>query len=232
MSPLARALRLASLAVLALAFWWLSRGGGGAASTSYYPLTTGLSWDYEVSSSASQADPVRLRVINAGRRRIDSWNTEAQRLDVGTSVGYRFAVEAADSISIVAEQAPGKNEPAVLDPPALLLRLPAEVGQTWNSEATTSAIRPGTRIPVTTTIDSASDRVDGPAGRFDGCLRVTSSGKMAVEIAEGEASEVRIQTQIWYARGVGVVQVERRESSERAEPTEIVVRYRLVARGS
>lgn len=231
MKPLATSLRAASLAVVAVALWWV--GGGGTSTSSYYPLRRGLHWLYEVSTPAG-GQVLQLTVTNLGKQKVGEWgDAVVQRLDVAGSVGYRYTVERPDFIATVAERGPGRDEPTVLEPPATLLRLPIELGQSWTSEATTTRIAPGTKFPVVAKIASVSDQIHGPAGRFDGCVRVESTGSTQVRIPDSDASgTVGVETRLWYARGVGVVQIERREFVASPEANETSVTYRLLGYGS
>ena len=227
MNPITTTLRVASLVLIAVAVLWLS---SALTPRGYYPLRKGMRWDYEVSSSAAPST-VTLTVSNSGRRRVGQWDAAEQRVEVSGGSGYRYVVESSDSVTIVAEQFPGKTEVSLLDPPVTLLHLPLEVGKSWDSDATTTAIHPGTKIPVIGKVQSVSERVEVPAGRFDSSVLVQSSGQVQVADEGSDAPvEVRIETRLWYVKGVGVVQIERRESSDHPELGEVQVRYRLVDR--
>lgn len=231
MKPLAISLRAVSLVVLAIALF-LVAAGGRASSSSYYPLRAGMHWQYEVANPAT-GQTVTLTVTNLGRQSLGRLAAAVQRLDGGGSVGYRYTVERPDSISTVAERGPGKAEPTILEPPATLLRLPVELGQTWTSEATTTQIRPGTKLSVSAKVASLTDEVETPAGKFDGCVRVESTGTAQVPIPESETpGRLGIETRLWYARDVGVVKIERREFVLEPEASEVSVTYRLIERGA
>jgi len=230
MNPLSKILRAASLAVLVVALWFLSSVHRPA---SYYPLTPDLSWVYEVREPANPGIQVRLEVSNNGLREIGGWKAVEQRIFAGGRPGFRYIVENKEFIATVGEQSPGKTQPTLVNPPALLLRFPLEVGQTWQSDATTTAVHPGTKIDVTAKVESVSDKVEVPAGVFDSCLRVESSGTVGIEGEEpGDMAVVRIETTFWYALGVGVVKIERKEMTDKPERVTAEVHYSLVTRNS
>lgn len=210
MSPLATLLRIASVALVFLA---LASIKAPAPIASYYPLVPGMTWEYEVSSAASPGNPARLTVSNVGRRAVGIWAAAGQRIENGGRSGYRFIIDRPDYVATVGEQRPGEQTPTIVDPPVLLLKLPAHLGQTWKADTTTTAVAPGTKIDVTSKIESVTDRVEVPGGTFENCLRVVSAGSTNVQ-AEGGEAKILIETKLWYAPGVGVVQIQRKESSD------------------
>lgn len=225
-------LRLLSLAFLIAALCFVA---AGRPRGSYYPLEPGMAWEYEVSTPGTDAPPVRVTVRNEGRRRIGEWDATSQKMEIsgGGNAGYRYAVEKSDFIAMVGEQRPGQNEPSVIDPPQLLLRLPAAVGQSWTSEALSTRINPGTKIPVQATIESVSEKINVPAGVFSDCVHVRSTGSVRSEAAaDGNAADVQVENQLWYARGVGIVRIERKETSSRAGAATVGVTYQLMGRSS
>lgn len=89
-----------------------------------------------------------------------------------------------------------------------ILNLPPVVGDSWSGQI---EIRSGESLPFTSTIESNSDTVVVPAGRFENCLRVVV---VAEEPADADFSD-HIKTYlrritsgkrlIWFAPGVGMV---------------------------
>jgi len=230
MTALAAALRAISLAVVAVALWWVAHPAAQN-DASYYPLSAGMNWEYELTNTANPDQPVRLRVVNSGRQRVGTWNAAVQRLEAPGAIGFRYVFSDGELIALVAEQNPGKSEPSLLEKPSPILRLPVEVGKSWESETTSTAFAPGVKLPVTATIESVGDHADSGIGSFENCVRVSSQGKVRIAGDLGSV-EVRIDSKLWYAPGVGLVHLERRESIDRAEIPPVEMKYRLVARNT
>lgn len=217
-------LRAASVLVLAAALWFVA---GSRPSSSHYPLEPGYSWRYEVTNGSGAA--IYLTVTNIGRQQLGSLSTWAQRLELGDSVAYRFAREEEGRMMMVGEQRPGESEPKPLEPPSVVYVMPLAPGQTWQSDSMTTVALPGTRLQTTATVEAADETVEVPGGTFDGCVRVVSRGSTSVDAAGLGPIALSVETRLWYAPGVGVVRIERTESTDRADVRGVNLVYRLVS---
>lgn len=228
MHTLSFLLRAGSLALLAAALLWAAQRP--AAGPSYFPLASGLTWEYEVTDGSGP--PARLRVTNEGERTLGRQRASAQRLEQDEATGYRFVVAGRDRVVVVAEQGPGQAAPVALEPPAVLLRLPPARGATWESELRTVALAPGTAVPTVTTVESVADRISVPAGVFEGCVRLASNGRVNVEMVElYEPAQAIVGTRLWYCPGVGLTKVLWRESSNRPQLPQTQIVYQLARVG-
>src|SRR5262245_10403177 len=105
----------------------------------YYPLTQGLSWDYDVYTETRRptqpplSGRSRLRVTNLEPRHLGVWDTTPQRMEYGPMTILRFFAEAHDGVGLIAEQKPGEAEPKLSDPPDMMLPYPIVLGQTWET---------------------------------------------------------------------------------------------------
>jgi hypothetical protein len=228
MNPSALLLRAASVAVLVAAFLSLSLPTKKQRAD-YFPLAPGLTWEYEVTDA--RGGGALMRVVNEGERVIGGYRATVQRMEAGPSVGYRFAVAERDRVALVGEQGPGEAEPRTLDPPGILLRLPPVKGATWESEVMTTAIAPGTVVKTATAVESVDDKVIVPAGTFESCVRLVSNGRAEARLpGQDEAVEVIVGTRLWYAPGVGLVKIFRRETSNRPGVGSAQFTFQLMAR--
>ena len=72
-------------------------------------------------------------------------------------------------------------------------------------------------LPVTmhAKITAVDDTVRVPAGRYTGCIKVEASGETTVPTDRGNAiATVKAEQQEWYAPGVGLVRLTRKETSD------------------
>jgi hypothetical protein len=149
-------------------------------------------------------------------------------MEFGETVAYRFAVDQEGEVRMVGEQRPGQAEPQRLDPAPLVYVEPMTAGRTWESDSTTTVAVPGTRVVTKATVESDDDTVEVPAGRFERCARIVSRGEARIETETGPAT-VAVETRLWYAPGVGVVKIERNETTDREDLRGSSLTYKLLS---
>jgi len=226
MSAIANLLRAVAVAVVAAAVWALA---GPGSSVDYYPLQPGLVWRYQVTNPKGGSG--ELKVTNVGARRLGEQRVTEQRLEMEQSVASRFVARRADGIMVVAEQRPGQSEPVPLEQASVLLRTPVAVGDAWDAGSTSTAIAPGAVIATRATVESVNDEVTVPAGTFRDCVRIVSNGRLTTEAQNVEGPvEILVGTRMWYAPGVGLVQMTRRESAERPDLPGLQLTFKLASR--
>lgn len=211
----------------------------------YYPLTQGLTWEYDVYSEIRAPRTGRQRpgmqsfrshftVTNMEPRHMGEWQVTPQRMEFNHVILYRFFAEAHDGVGLIAEQKAGQAEPKLVEPPDMMLPYPVELGKTWQSKVKTEVIDPGTEIATTETIESLADAITVQAGTFR-CLRVRSVGSVRKEDPQlPGGAEITIDVTAWYAADIGAVQIRYRESSTRPGLGDAEVTYQLqsMARGA
>lgn len=217
-------LRALSVLVLVAALWFVS---GAGRPESYYPLEPGYSWRYEVSNGAGAA--LELTVTNLGRRQLGDRSTWAQRLQLGDSVAHRFATRQGDRMLMVGEQRPGQAEPVPLDPPSVVYEEPLTPGRSWESDSMTTVALPGTRLQTIATVEAVDEKVEVPGGTFERCVLVVSRGNANIDGTDHGPVALSVVTRLWYAAGVGVVRIERTESTDHPEVAGASLTYRLMS---
>ena len=70
-------------------------------------------------------------------------------------------------------------------------------------------------VELTVSVAATGEFVEVPAGRFSDCVKLRAIGQRSVRTDRGNATgDVQVQHDEWYAPGVGLVKVERVESSD------------------
>ncbi len=218
----------------------LAACGPDPAPDDYFPLDTGLRWDYLVHEQNRVTDSTRrLAMRNLGpaeregrryHRRLASDGNEywLERVDDRLlRSGVRTAID---------------RQPRLQADPTTLLILPPTLGQWWELETRPyilERVEPfrerfshddSKRIELKMTVASLDAVVDVPAGRFENCLRLDGQGVLNV-LADARigASEVPVTQTEWYAPGVGLVMLERTEKLDTPQIVGGKVRMQLLS---
>ena len=119
---------------------------------------------------------------------------------------------------------PGE-EVEVYAAPRTVLPYPLTVGRQWNSTTHTSVLemtshaaghlyRIDAKVSLTYTVESTTDTVVVPAGRFSRCVRVKGIGVTTAQVRKQSGlAEIRIESTEWYAPGAGLIKVVRSETT-------------------
>lgn len=216
--------RLRRCAVSLLFVACLALGGCGTGEPSYYPLAEGRWWYYDVREVVlDEPRERRFLLFNAGRIEAAggrAWLQTAQQAsaDVVTPRG--------EGVERIAHRRAGG--PLIEDaPPRVILPETRAAGAEWTVTSTLGLVESRTfapadriivrRVPITLnkTIAAVGETVTVSAGRFENCLRVDGVSHAFVGTDRGNSeAAVTVTTREWYAPGVGLVRLERTESSE------------------
>ncbi|MEW6270828.1 MAG: hypothetical protein AB1689_16215 [Thermodesulfobacteriota bacterium] len=204
-------LRRVSAAVALLALGAAAACQRGPAETPWFPLAGGRTWTYLVSTEPGEGEePAVLQVETMGPETVGEQRVVRQRIELGGETYFRFMAADGRGVYRYATQSAGEQSPS-LDPTRDdLLVLPPEQGRSWRGEASFSFVDGPEKVPIESVVESTSETVDVPAGRFPGCVKVRVSGQ-----ARGDRDRsFTLSEQVWYATGVGMVKsvVEEREA--------------------
>lgn len=196
--------------------------GCGKADRSYYPTETGRWWYYETRAEIrSETSRQRLFVSNLKRE----GERLIQRRQAGQQHVYSITPEGLTHEGY-SEGGTGDTS-AVQATQAMVLPAKPEPNQQWEFRSRLRVIESRTfapedrlaRLPLTlnmqATVAGVDETVTVPAGRYRNCVRVDSRGKTNVPIDHARNFvEVVAEQSEWYAPGVGLVRLERRERSD------------------
>ncbi|MGE0860254.1 MAG: hypothetical protein AB7P42_14195 [Gammaproteobacteria bacterium] len=214
-----RALRAVALALLAA-----SLAACGPAGGSYYPLAAGRWWHYAVQSVVlDEPRQSRFLLQNAGLAR----GLDGQvHLQISQTRSADFLRADGQGVIRIASQHPGMPGPRPDEPPRVLLPRTLAPGTAWQVRSSLALAESRTfeprdriiprRLPVvvTKTIAARDATVEVAAGRFDHCLLVEGVGEASVPADRGNTSAtIKVSVREWYAPGVGLVRLEREETT-------------------
>lgn len=211
---------------------------GCGAGESFYPLKEDLHWEYEVSlQSQFGGGSMPMAVSTMSERSLDGQQVTPFKTELGGQTFFTYVGEGKDGFYILGQQTPTAPEPELYDPPRYLLRRPVVVGLKWTSESKTQLVQEGTPVTVTLEIQAIDDTVTVPAGTFEGCVKVVSTGQAARNMgamALGTTANISIEGVDWYAPGVGWVRSVYKETSNHllAGSGEMNVQLKTASRGA
>jgi hypothetical protein len=197
-------------------------------SEALFPLEAGHRWTYRVTTrigeDASDRESLTLRTLGAeSLTAVDGQTAWHRRSDSGVDYWLR-----ADETGIyrVATKSDLEAEPQGDKPRRFVLKAPYTVGTQWQADTTSYLLmrrnefpreirHSHPHIPMSYQIESVTETVETPAGRFESCLKVKGAG--SVRIYADPASgwkDMPLTTTEWYCRGVGLVKLERNEPAQ------------------
>jgi len=224
----------AGLSVLVLASC-TSRGGDAL-----FPLQAGQVWDYqlttEMDGEPARREPFSLRSLET--ESLDGQLTARRRSSSGAEYWLR-----SDETGIyrVAARSELDDAPKPDAQRRYVLKKPYVPGTQWQASTTAYLLARRSEfpreirhthpsIPMLYTIESVTERIDTPAGQWEGCVRV--KGAATVRLFADPTSgwrDLPLTTLEWYCPGVGLVRLERQEPVKSAFLSGGVVKMELVS---
>ena len=189
-----------------------------------FPLAAGHRWTYRVTTARDDGEPrVESLTLEArGAERIGDAPAWRRQTDGGIDYWLRSD---ASGVYRVASRQPLDRAPRLDEPRRYVLQRPYAVGTQWQASTTAYLLerrnevprqlsRTHPSLPMVYRIGALDQRVETPAGRFDGCLRVDGRAEIRLYTDAVRAwSPVPLLTTEWYCPRVGLVRLERQEAS-------------------
>lgn len=198
--------------------------GCGREAMSFFPLEKGWRWVYSIDLTTMDGSSNKKYLVeNLGRTVLKDEEVSARRTADGTMYYYR---EDANGVLRIGETLP--DEPTRLySSPIVVLPNPATLSTpSWsNWEYTVALQRAGSpkadalrkiavQLQMHYVIVSVDNEVVVPAGRFERCLRVRGTGVTDLDLGfHVGPTTIRVESTEWYARGVGLIKAERKETT-------------------
>jgi hypothetical protein len=194
----------------------------------YFPLEEGWSWGYRVVVDTKNLGKATYRsyVANLPRQALDESQVTPRLVHDGRVYYY---TEEAGGIRRVASRA-GEDGTALAAPGHYVLKRPLEPGNSWRvaSEShllrrqvfytrglTTLKIAAGLELRYT--IEAVDDVVTVPRGTFTRCLRIRGVGETTYDLGHPfKTITIEVESTEWFAPGVGLVKLVRRENTRPA----------------
>ncbi len=211
--------RLALAALVALL------GGCRENEVSYFPLDDGWTWGYRVTIDTPGTGKIERRsyVSNLAPQILGNATTVPRIFHDGRVYYY---AEQPDGVRRLEHGGPG--EAAAPAPPGrYVLKRPIEVGTKWRQRNRTYLLRKhffsDETVPVGLEFDYVIEKTDDvvtvPAGTFTRCVRLRGGGTTMYELSPLIGNvRVEVETLEWFAPGVGLVKMVRRETTYPQNP--------------
>lgn len=202
--------------------------GCGSETDSYFPLGQQLILGYDIVEQRSSENHRRKSIIQyAGPIVVSIADRQKSVYRWLTGAGPRGLIQAReDGIYLIADK-DRSQQPVLRETETLLLPQPLTIGRRWQATTTTEllewrkhTLEAADRNPAyTVSMDYECRRLDAvvrtPAGTFTNIAEISGIGERRVEIGgTRDMSTIRIEITEWYAPGVGLVQRERRETTD------------------
>jgi hypothetical protein len=186
----------------------------------YFPLAAGLHWTYRVTTdSAGARKESRFKQFNADPEQLEGVLHAVRVTDQGTRYYIR---ETGDGVFRTAKRTLVELYPRADSPHRWILKRPFQPGNTWSQETHPYVLRrlqpyeesltKSVTFKMVYQIAALNDTVDVPAGRFENCIRIDGDAQLTL-YTHGRTGyqDIKINTNEWYAPGVGLVKLVRNE---------------------
>jgi hypothetical protein len=177
--------------LLSLALFTPGHGRCDELGESYFPLKTGMRWEYNV--TYNQGQPHKLIITNLAPREVNGVKVTPRKWELGGKTFLELMKLDDTGIYRYGEQQGETGPPSLVTPMEYHLKFPIAEGNRWNM---TTKLGNST-LTISLTIESVSDEIKVPAGTFKDCLKIKQVGE--------NAAGTSVMGYEWYAPKVGVV---------------------------
>lgn len=203
------------------------------AQSDYYPLLKGARYFYQVKASQKTAsNPAREQTFSAVVVHLPeavvqgkTVTPEGRYID-GKLAGVIFVADEKSGIYYYANQKGSQKKPVLLNPIQYLIKYPIQIGATWNQQTSAFETLNDKRLPVTlhASIEGIEEMVTVPAGVFAKCLKIRMAGRIP---SLAGRPEFHIDTQLWYAPGLGMIKQIQTEQRIAPDPASFTMALNL-----
>ena len=192
---------------------------------SFFPLNEGRTWTYRVTKDLDEAadpDVDYLSFAMKGPRQLESGLAERRHSDNGVDYFLRSDEQ---GIYRVASRNTLDENPKSDNPPRFVLKKPFVVGTQWQASTVPYLLQRRNEVPkevrytskpimMVYTIAALDQKIETPAGPFEGCIKVMGEAKIKLYVdAQFSWRDIPLFSTEWYCPGVGLARVERVEKS-------------------
>lgn len=192
-------------------------------SSSYFPLQTGISWEYKaILKTMDSQENQKYIIANIVGKKIDGEEISIQKNLTGSE--YMYAED--DSGIFQLGYIRGDDvERTYVENKRYLIQYPLTAGAEWKDTITTIALKNGgprgvvitEEVPVRVVLEAVDDKVRVAAGTFRQCLRIVRTGEIVIPLGKYQyisETKITVKETSWYAPGVGLVKSVRAEETQ------------------
>lgn len=196
-----------------------------AGEKSFFPLNEGRTWTYRITKNideAAEPDIDHISFAMKGPQKLESGIAERRHSDNGVDYFLRSDEQ---GIYRVGSRNTLDENPKSDNPPRFVLKKPFVIGTQWQATTVPYLLQRRNEVPkevrytskpimMVYAIVALDQRVETPAGQFEGCIKVIGEAKIKLYVdAQFSWRDIPLFTSEWYCPGVGLVRVERIETS-------------------
>ncbi len=191
---------------------------------SYFPLSNGYKWRYDVSLVTRDGLERQQYILNnLGESELDGVPVYLRKSFGGEILYYSISDDGVyylgnlDSLSLTPQFNENKQ---------LVIPEPLSVDTKWEQSTITKLLKKTgppqrtefkiiAKVPLEAKIESLDEIVDVPAGRFEKCMKISMSGSSFKDAGNYVGlTLVNVEQTNWYAPGIGLVKMERIETTK------------------
>jgi len=205
-------------------FIFLICSGCSKKESSYFPLSNGYKWRYDVLLETRDGVQRQKYILNnLGESELDGSPVYLRESLDGTVLYY---IDSNEGIYYLGSINDKKIKPEFNRDKQLVIPDPHELNTTWEQSTTTKLLKKTgppqktvfeifAKVDLEARIESLDDVVTVPAGRFKHCMKITIFGSSYKDAGNYVGlTLVNVEQTSWYAAGVGLIKMERVETTK------------------
>ena len=191
---------------------------------SYFPLTKGLKWQYDVALITRDGLSNQKYMFNSFGEGELNGEPVFLRQSVDGTVSYYSNGSGTHYLGYKNSQT---LNPEFNEYKQIILPEDISVGVKWEEETVTKLLQKTgppqktlfkiiAKVPLEVKVESLNETVIVPAGKFENCLKISKTGSVFKDAGNYVGlTVVNVEQNNWYAPGVGLVKLERTETTQR-----------------
>lgn len=207
-----------------LIFIFLSCSACSEKEESYFPLSNGYKWRYDVLLETRDGERKQKYILNnLGESKLEETSVYLRESLDGTVLYYTNTDKGIYYLGSINQK--GIN-PVFNEDKQLVMPQALTVNTEWEQSTTTKLLKKTgppqktvfeifAEVDLEVKIESLDDIVTVPAGRFMNCMKITMSGSSFKDAGNYVGlTLVNVEQNSWYAQGVGLIKMERIETTK------------------
>jgi hypothetical protein len=207
-----------------LLFLALLFAGCSKEDISYFPLSDGYKWRYDVALETRDGRQRQMYILNnLGKSELNGMPVYLRESLDGTILYYTRSEEGIYYLGNINDKTP---MPEFHSDKQLVIPDKIFLNKEWEQSTVTRLLKKTgppqktvfeifAKVELETKIESLNDIVTVPAGRFENCMKITMSGSSFKDAGNYVGMTlVSVEQTNWYAPDVGLIKMERIETTE------------------
>ena len=191
---------------------------------SYFPLAGGYKWRYDVTQITRDGLEKQQYILsNLGESKLNELPVYIRRSIDGTSLYYSMTD---NGIDYLGHRPASGVDPEFVTDKQTVISFPLQEKTMWEQLTTTKLLKKTgppqktefkivAEVPMEVEIESMNEVVSVPAGKFEQCMKITMSGSTYKDAGNYVGlTIVNVEQTNWYAKGIGLVKMERLETTK------------------